>query len=72
MSELDQAAAPYGADGPAVLALLHAADFLRLDPDGAIRAAYPFSAVPTRISSGSRAARRCSPCARSTHSASRR
>jgi hypothetical protein len=47
MSELDQAAAPYGAGGPAVLALLHAADFLRLDPGGAIRAAYPFSAVPT-------------------------
>ncbi|HET9968291.1 MAG TPA: alkylmercury lyase family protein [Streptosporangiaceae bacterium] len=48
MSELDQAAAPYGAGGRAVLAVLHAADFLRLDPAGAISAAYPFSAVPTR------------------------
>jgi hypothetical protein len=27
---------------------LHAADFLRLDPCGAISAAYPFSPVPTR------------------------
>jgi hypothetical protein len=48
MTELDQAAAPYGTDGRAVLALLHAADFVRLDAAGAIRAAYPFSAVPTR------------------------
>ena len=48
MTELDQAAAPYGAGGRAVLAQLHAADFLRLDRAGAISAAYPFSAVPTR------------------------
>ena len=47
MTELDQAAARYGTDGRAVLALLHAADFLRLDAAGAISAAYPFSAVPT-------------------------
>ena len=47
LAELDQAAAPYGTGGRAVLALLHAADFLRLDPGGAIRAAYPFSAGPT-------------------------
>jgi hypothetical protein len=48
MTELDRAAAPYGTGGRAVLALLHAADFLRLDTAGAIRAAYPFSVVPTR------------------------
>ena len=47
MTELDQAAARYSTDGRAVLALLHAADFLRLDAAGAISAAYPFSAVPT-------------------------
>lgn len=48
MADLDQAAAPHGTDGRAVLAQLHAADFLRLDPAGTITAAYPFSAVPTR------------------------
>ncbi|HEU5421168.1 MAG TPA: alkylmercury lyase family protein [Streptosporangiaceae bacterium] len=47
MTELDQAAAPYGAGGRAVLAQMHAEDFLRLDPAGAISTAYPFSAVPT-------------------------
>ncbi|MCP3805513.1 alkylmercury lyase family protein [Allokutzneria sp. A3M-2-11 16] len=31
-----------------VLARLHDADAIRLDPDGAIRVAYPFSAIPTR------------------------
>jgi hypothetical protein len=39
--------APFGADGRTVLALLHAADFLRLDSGGVIDAAYPFSATPT-------------------------
>jgi Alkylmercury lyase len=48
MGELDQAAAPYGTSGRAVLAVLHDEDFLRLDQAGAISAAYPFSAVPTR------------------------
>src|SRR5487761_453325 len=47
MTELDDAAAPYGTDGRVVLGLLHAGDFLRLDSSGAITAAYPFSAVPT-------------------------
>jgi hypothetical protein len=45
-AELDDAAAPFAADD--VLAVLHAADFLRLRADGTIGAAYPFSAVPTR------------------------
>jgi hypothetical protein len=44
---LDEAAAPYGATGAEVVAMLHAEDFLRLGDDGAIRVAYPFSAVPT-------------------------
>jgi hypothetical protein len=46
-ASLAAAAAPFGADGPEVLARLHAADFLRLDRAGAISAAYPFSAAPT-------------------------
>lgn len=46
-AELDEAAASFGTDGRTVLALLHAADFLRLDSGGAISAAYPFSAAPT-------------------------
>ncbi|MGP4025809.1 alkylmercury lyase family protein [Actinomadura sp. 3N407] len=46
-AELDRAAAPHGTTGDQVLAHLHAEDFLRLDPDGAISAAYPFSAAPT-------------------------
>jgi hypothetical protein len=46
-ADLDEAAAPFGTDGRAVLALLHTADFLRLEPGGAISAAYPFSAVAT-------------------------
>jgi hypothetical protein len=45
---LAEAAAPYGASGPEVMRQLHAADFLRLDPCGAISAAYPFSPAPTR------------------------
>lgn len=46
-AELARAAAPYGVSAEQVLAELHAADFLRLDAAGQIRAAYPFSAVPT-------------------------
>jgi hypothetical protein len=46
-----------------VLARLHAEDFLRLEPGGQIRAAYPFSAVPTRhlvdIDGGSQAHAMC-------------
>lgn len=45
--ELRHAAAPYGADPSEVLAALDAEDFLRLDADGHVRAAYPFSAVAT-------------------------
>jgi len=41
-------AAQYATTAGAVLAALHAADFLQLAADGQIRAAYPFSAVPTR------------------------
>jgi hypothetical protein len=67
-TDFDKAAAPFGTDGRTVLALLHAGDFLRLDSGGAIRAAYPFSAVPPRTWSISRTARRCSRCARSTRS----
>lgn len=44
---LDEAAAPFGASGAQVMRALHAEDFLRLDADGAISAAYPFSATPT-------------------------
>ncbi len=40
-------AARYGTTVSAVLAELHAADFLQLGPGGDIHAAYPFSAVPT-------------------------
>ncbi|MEV4178413.1 organomercurial lyase, partial [Nonomuraea sp. NPDC049709] len=55
-AELTRAAAPYGVSAEQVLAELHAADFLRLDDRGEgdgngagqIRAAYPFSASPTR------------------------
>lgn len=44
-ADLAAAAAPYNPG--AVLAALHTADFLRLDPTGRIIAAYPFSATPT-------------------------
>lgn len=44
---LAEAAASCGAEAEQVLAELHQADFLRLDESGSIRAAYPFSAVPT-------------------------
>lgn len=46
-SALAETAALYGTKADAVLAGLHAADFLRLSPGGEIRAAYPFSAAPT-------------------------
>lgn len=46
-AELAAAAEPYGTAPRQVLAELHEADFLRLDQVGRIRAAYPFSAVPT-------------------------
>lgn len=45
VTELAEAAAPR--DARTVLDELHAADFLRLDEAGGIRAAYPFSAAPT-------------------------
>jgi hypothetical protein len=45
---LAETAARYGTTPEAVLARLHAEDFLRLGADGQIRAAYPFSAAPTR------------------------
>jgi hypothetical protein len=44
---LAEIAARYATTAGAVLAALHAADFLRLDAGGQIRTAYPFSAVPT-------------------------
>ena len=45
---LAETAARYGTTPEAALTRLHAEDFLRLGPGGQIRAAYPFSAVPTR------------------------
>jgi hypothetical protein len=60
---LAETAAPYGTTPEAVLAQLHAEDFLRLGPGGQIRAAYPFSAVPTQhrvdIDGGPRAHAMC-------------
>jgi len=47
-AELDRAAAPFGVPADSVLTRLHATDVIRLGPDGRIRVAYPFSAVPTR------------------------
>lgn len=44
---LDEAAAPFGARGAQAMRALHDEDFLRLDSDGAISAAYPFSPTPT-------------------------
>jgi hypothetical protein len=46
-SALAGTAAWYGTTAQAVLARLHAGDFLRLNASGEIRAAYPFSALPT-------------------------
>ncbi|MFD9815818.1 organomercurial lyase [Streptomyces sp. NPDC059080] len=45
---LEPVAAPSGRTAGEVLAELAAEDFLTLDASGRIRAAYPFSAVPTR------------------------
>ena len=62
-SGLATVAARYGTTAGAVLAELHAADFLRLGPGGDIHAAYPFSAVPTshvvRIDGGPRVYAMC-------------
>jgi hypothetical protein len=62
-SALAETAAQHGTTPEAVLARLHAEDFLRLGADGQIRAAYPFSAVPTRhlvdIDGGPRAHATC-------------
>ncbi|MFF0446266.1 alkylmercury lyase family protein [Streptomyces sp. NPDC004609] len=44
---LDTVAAEHGRTAADVLSALAAEDFLTLDPDARIRAAYPFSAVPT-------------------------
>jgi hypothetical protein len=46
-AELAETAARYGTTADAVLAALHAGDYLQLGPGGQIRAAYPFSGVPT-------------------------
>lgn len=46
-AELAEAAAPFGRPPAEVLAELSAADYLQLGADGRIRAAYPFSPVPT-------------------------
>lgn len=48
LSALEQTAAPFGLPAAEVLNRLHEQDIIRLDPAGAIRAAYPFSGVPTR------------------------
>lgn len=45
---LEQAAAPFERSAAELLKRLHEQDVIRLDPDGKIRAVYPFSAVPTR------------------------
>jgi len=47
VADLAETAALYGTTAAAVLAALHADDYLQLGPDGQIRAAYPFSGVPT-------------------------
>jgi hypothetical protein len=46
-ADLAETAARYATTTDAVLAALHTEDFLQLDAGGQIRAAYPFSAVPT-------------------------
>jgi hypothetical protein len=47
-AELERVAAIHGATAHDVLANLHDADAIRLDTDGQIAVAYPFSTVPTR------------------------
>jgi hypothetical protein len=60
---LEAVAAGYGRTAAEVLADLHAGDFIQLDEAGGIRAAYPFSAVPTphvvQISGGPRVHAMC-------------
>jgi hypothetical protein len=46
---LEAAAAPFGVPAGQVLAQLAAEDFLTLDAEGRISAAYPFSAAPTGV-----------------------
>lgn len=46
-ADLAETAGRYGTTAGAVLAALHAGDYLQLGPGGQIRAAYPFSGVPT-------------------------
>ncbi|MET7714465.1 alkylmercury lyase family protein [Streptomyces sp. NPDC005407] len=61
--DLTDAAAAFGRDAAEVLAELAAEDFLTLDADGRVHAAYPFSAVPTahqvRLSHGTTAWSMC-------------
>lgn len=45
---LERAAVAHGATAGPILARLHEADVIRLDPAGTVRVAYPFSVVPTR------------------------
>lgn len=47
-SELDTVTAASGRPTSEVLSALHEADAIRLDPDGDIAVAYPFSTRPTR------------------------
>ncbi|MGQ0717426.1 MAG: alkylmercury lyase family protein [Pseudonocardiales bacterium] len=47
-AELDRVVASFEASAENLMGRLHAADVIRLGPDGQIRVAYPFSAVPTR------------------------
>ena len=47
--EMERTARAHGADPPAVLAELAARDVIAFGADGEIRAAYPFSPVPTAI-----------------------
>jgi hypothetical protein len=49
LAVVEAAAAPLGVSAPVVLARLAAEDFLTLDSQGEIAAAYPFSAQPTGI-----------------------
>ena len=63
VADLAETAARYGTMAGAVLGALHAGDYLQLGPDGQIRAAYPFSGVPTPhlvdIDGGARAYAMC-------------
>jgi hypothetical protein len=62
-ADLAETAARYGTTAAAALAALHAGDYLQLGPGEQIRAAYPFSGVPTPhlvdIDGGSRAYAMC-------------